>query len=270
MAMTRRAMLGLGVAAIGSIAAGCSRAAHTIARSSDTDAAPNATALASQSASRRTGIVPSSTRVDTSPAPRGPATDVIRASTGRDEVALTFHGAGDVGIARELLTIFAAHRATVTVFAVGAWLAANPGIAGEIVAAGHDLGNHTYNHLDIDSLDPVSARAEIVRCRDVLKAQVGSGGRYFRPSQTQHATALVRALAGEAGYPICVSYDIDSLDYTDPGPADVRRNVTAARPGSIVSLHFGHPGTVEAMPLILADLAHRALRPVGVGELLRP
>ena len=158
------------------------------------------------------------------PAATAHAVEIEHGSRTRPEVALTFHGAGDPHIARQLLAIFAAHQAKVTVLAVGTWLAANPRIAREIVAGGHELGNHTYNHLDIDCLDAAAARDEIVRCRDVLRAQVGSGGAYFRPSQTQHAIAAGEALAGAAGYPVCLSYDVDSLDYTDPGPAAVRSN----------------------------------------------
>lgn len=152
---------------------------------------------------------------------------------------------------------------------VGAWMAADHGIAREIVRGGHELGNHTYNHLNVDGLDAASARDEIVRCRDLLVSLVGSPGEHFRQSQAQTATPLVRKLAGAAGYPVCLSYDIDSLDYTDPGAPAVRANVTAARPGSIVSMHFGHPGTVTAMPQILADLAGRGLRPVTASTLLR-
>lgn len=188
----------------------------------------------------------------------------------RHEVALTFHGAGDPGIARDLLAIFAAHRAEVTVLAVGTWLASNPGLAHEITGAGHELGNHTYQHLDIDSLAAAAARREITRCRDLLVSLVGSPGEHFRPSQTRTATPLVRRLAASAGYPVCLSYDVDSLDYTDPGPSAVRTNVAAARPGSIISMHFGHPGTVSAMPLVLADLARRGLRAVTASTLLAP
>ena len=90
-----------------------------------------------------------------------------------------------------------------------------------------------------------------MRCRDVLTATIGTGGAHFRQSQAPTATPLVRRLAAEAGYPVCLSYDVDSLDYTDPGPTAVRANVARARPGSIVSMHFGHAGTVEAMPGIL-------------------
>lgn len=186
----------------------------------------------------------------------------------RNQVALTFHGAGDPGIARELLAVFADHGAHVTVLAVGTWLESYPQIGRDIVRAGHELGNHTYRHLDIDSLDRVAAQREIVRCREVLEATVGSGGAHFRQSQSPTATRLVRRLAAQAGYPVCLSYDVDSLDYTDPGAATVRANVARARPGSIVSMHFGHPGTVAAMPGILSDLSHRGLAPVTASSLL--
>jgi hypothetical protein len=42
----------------------------------------------------------------------------------------------------------------------------------------------------------------------------------------------------------------------------------AVRPGSIVSLHLGHAGTVEALPHLLERLARRGLRAVTVSTLL--
>jgi peptidoglycan/xylan/chitin deacetylase (PgdA/CDA1 family) len=98
---------------------------------------------------------------------------------------------------------------------------------------------------------------------------VGTPGAFFRQSQGQHATARERAAAGKAGYARTLSYDVDSLDWTDPGPAAIRRAVTAATAGSVVSMHLGHPGTVQALPGILTDLADRGLTPVTATELLR-
>jgi peptidoglycan/xylan/chitin deacetylase (PgdA/CDA1 family) len=64
---------------------------------------------------------------------------------------------------------------------------------------------------------------------------------------------------------------VDSLDYTDPGPdAVVSTVLRLTRPGSIISLHFGHPGTVTALPAIMRGLASRGLRPVTLTELLSP
>ena len=94
-------------------------------------------------------------------------------------------------------------------------------------------------------------------------------GRWFRPSQTQYATPLIERAARKVGYRTCVSYDVDSLDYTDPGPNAVVATVLGSvRRGSIISMHFGHPGTVTALPAIVHGLARRKLRPVTLTELL--
>jgi peptidoglycan/xylan/chitin deacetylase (PgdA/CDA1 family) len=161
--------------------------------------------------------------------------------------------------------------ARVTVLAVGTWLEQYPQIAHRILRGGHDLGNHTMHHLDIAAMDASGAYAEIVGCARRLRALTGSIGRWFRPSQTQYATPLIERAARKAGYPTCVSYDVDSLDYTDPGPdAVVATVLSSARRGSIISLHLGHSGTVTAMPAIVRGLARRRLRPVTLTELLAP
>jgi peptidoglycan/xylan/chitin deacetylase (PgdA/CDA1 family) len=159
--------------------------------------------------------------------------------------------------------------AQVTVLAVGTWLGQYPQVAQRILHGGHDLGNHTMHHLDIKAMNASGTYAEIAGCARALHALTGSIGRWFRPSQTQYSTPLIEREARKAGYQTCVSYDVDSLDYTDPGPAAVVSTVLGqARPGSIVSLHFGHSGTVTALPAILRGLASRGLRPVTLTSLL--
>jgi peptidoglycan/xylan/chitin deacetylase (PgdA/CDA1 family) len=159
--------------------------------------------------------------------------------------------------------------ARVSVLAVGTWLGQYPQIAQRILRGGHDLGNHTMHHLDIAAMDAAGASAEIIGCAQRLRALTGTAGRWFRPSQTQYATPLIEREARTAGYPTCVSYDVNSLDYTNPGPdAIVSTVLGSTRPGSIISLHLGHPGTVTAMPAIVRGLASRGLRPVTLTELL--
>ncbi|MCW2889486.1 MAG: hypothetical protein QOE54_447 [Streptosporangiaceae bacterium] len=185
------------------------------------------------------------------------------------QVALTFHGAGDPKLAQRLLHELAAGGAHVTVLAVGTWLDQNPAMARLILDGGHELGNHTQHHANIDAMSPAAAHAEIAQCADRLKRLTGSRGAWFRPSQTQHATPMVKAQAAKAGYPTCLSYDLDSTDFRDPAPGTVTRTVLdGIRPGSIVSMHFGHPGTLTAMPAILDGLAARRLSPVTVSRLL--
>jgi len=174
-------------------------------------------------------------------------------------------------MADDLLTEAERARAQVTVLAVGTWLEQYPQMARRILGGGHDLGNHTLHHLDIAAMDASGAYAEIAGCARRLHALTGSMGRWFRPSQTRYATALIERTARKVGYRTCVSYDVDSLDYTDPGPDAVVATVLgSAQRGSIVSLHLGHGGTVAALPAIVHGLARRRLRPVTLTELLSP
>ncbi|MEJ8281303.1 polysaccharide deacetylase family protein [Pseudonocardia spirodelae] len=214
---------------------------------------------------------PASSRTPPAPATADPdGTEVDHAATGRPEVALTFHGAGDTGLARQVLGLLHDRGAAVTVLAVGTWLAGDPDAARVVTGLGHELGNHTWSHGDVDGLGEAAARAEIERCRDAIAAATGGPGAFFRPSQARHATPLVRRLAAAAGYPVTLSYDVDSRDFADPGPTAVATRVRTAGPGSVVSMHLGHPGTLAALPAVLDDLDARGLRAVTATRLLAP
>ena len=247
---SRRAVLGLGAALAAGMAAACGRMPVR-------QPAPTA---------------PDTTAPDgTVPVP-GPETgEIVAGPRNRPRVALTFHGAGDPALTTRALDVLRAGGARVTVLAVGTWLESRPELAGQITGDGHELGNHTYTHPTLPDLGAAAVRQEIDGCRDVLIAMAGSPGRWFRPSGTPRATPLIRREAAAAGYPVCLAYDVDPRDYTDPGATAVRARVAAAvRPGSIVSLHLGHAGTVAALPGILADLRARGLAAVTVSSLLDP
>lgn len=207
-------------------------------------------------------VVPSVLRVS------GP--DITHGTTARHEVALTFHGQGTMAITRAVLDACAAAHAHITVFAVGQWVKADPAQARAVIAAGHELGNHTWSHQQMKQLGAAVAATEVSKGRAAVAALGPGHTRLFRPSGTQSSTATIRAAAAKAGYLRCISYSVDPADYTDPGASAVRRRTRqAARPGSIVSLHLGHAGTAEALPGILADLSHAGLAPVTVSALLR-
>jgi peptidoglycan/xylan/chitin deacetylase (PgdA/CDA1 family) len=202
-------------------------------------------------------------------APTGPATEVARATSGRPEIALTFHGAGDPRITRQVLDLIRQHGAHITVLAVGTWLAEHPDAARMVRDGGHELGNHTWSHPALAGYKPEPMLAEIERCRDKLAEVTGTPGTFFRQSQGQHATQQELVEAGKAGYARVLSYDVDSLDWKDPGPAAIRSAVAQARAGSVVSMHLGHAGTVAALPGIFTDLSERGLTAVTATELLK-
>jgi peptidoglycan/xylan/chitin deacetylase (PgdA/CDA1 family) len=246
--LSRRDAIGVGLVAL---VAGCS--------AGPTVAAPKTTRPAA------TTTVPTTTSAQTG----GPAVQVARATSGRPEVALTFHGAGDLGIARQIHDALAAANAPATIMAVGTWVAANPDGIRMFHDSGHDTGNHTWSHGVMTSMSTSTVSSEIERCRDALVAALGTPGSFFRQSAAQTATQQELVEAGLAGYARALSYDIDGLDWRDPGPTVIRRAVATATAGSIVSLHLGHQGTVVALPGILADLAARGLTPVTATGLLK-
>jgi peptidoglycan/xylan/chitin deacetylase (PgdA/CDA1 family) len=195
--------------------------------------------------------------------------EVVHGPRTRLAVALTFHGQGSTADALALFTELERAAARASVFAVGSWIEEQPTLAQRILDGGHELANHTYSHVDIASLSAAAAFSEIDRCAAVLRRITGSIGAWFRPSQTARTTPTLIAAARRAGYSTTVAYDVDSLDYTDPGAAAIVSTVLdAVQPGSIVSLHLGHAGTVAALPALLHGLAARNLSPVTATELL--
>ncbi|GAA2746362.1 hypothetical protein GCM10009868_31460 [Terrabacter aerolatus] len=270
---SRRTVLAAAAGAIGTIGVAACSAAGDGGAAQASGAHGSATSAAAPGS---TGSAPAtSSGASASPTQ---ARDAVLASAGPDIgsgprdaplVALTFHGAGVPARTRAVLEIARAHDAHLTVFAVGQWLQANPDLGKAILAAGHDLGNHTWSHQAMRHLSASEAEAEVSRGAAQVAAVRGSAGLLFRPSGTPTSTPVIRAAARTSGYQRCISYDVDPQDYLDPGASAVEsRTLAAVRAGSIVSLHLGHEGTVAALPGILAGLRSRGLRAVTVSELL--
>jgi len=184
-------------------------------------------------------------------------------------VALTFHTAGDPLIVADILSQANHLAVKATFFLVGTWAAANPGTVARIVEEGHDLGNHTWSHTDLAHLAPGPMFDEIERCANVLQSLTGSIGKWFRPSQIDVPTAAILAQAGHAGYTTSVGFDVDPLDYTDPGAAAIEaRARPRLHPGAIVSLHTLYTGTAEAFTPVVEAVRASGLEPVTVSTLL--
>lgn len=289
----RRFLAGLLAGAAGAAATACgasgssnadSAAPSSASSTPGSSATPSSSAAAASSTSRPGASSTSTTNeptttagkesTTTSSAPGGPAPFVVHGPSQPDRVALTFHTNGDLALAEKLLKTVESRQVPITTFIIGSWLDANPKMAKRIMDGGHELANHTYTHPTFSSLSRAQVVTEITKCRDTLaRLSGGQGGRWFRPSGfddgTESPSAMVLEEAGKAGYQAVLGFDVDPLDYRDPGrDAVVSRTLATVKPGSIVSLHFGHQGTVDALPAILDGLADKRLQPVTLSTLL--
>lgn len=268
--MGRRGALGAGAGALAAVlVAGCARSGGTgggagpeaATRPSGEAPAPSASGTPAPAASRAAAPAPH----------RFPALPFRIAHGPRDRprVALTFDGRGDPDLAHAALARCEQAGARVTVLAVGAWLAEHPGLARRILDGGHEIGNHTEHHLDLAALDERAAYEEIAACARRLRRLTGSIGAWFRPSPTAYASPLLQRLAQRAGYPHVLGCDVESLDHAATGVAAVTRKVAGElRNGSVVELSLGRPLTVDALPLLLAEIGRRGLHAVTATELL--
>jgi len=250
MALSRRTFIAAAAAGL----AACSKSVHRVVGSASTTTP--STAAAAEKATTTTHT--------------GPSQLFYSGPRDRKMVAFTFHGSGALALTQEMLDQTKRLSAPITVFAVGTWLQQNPSIAHAILNAGHELENHTYTHPQLRGAGASTVSREVVGCRDVLKAQTGTGGTYFRPSGMEgNYPQVVMDEAGLAGYPVVCGFDVDPSDYLDPGAAAIEARVRAGlKPGSIVSLHLGHAGTVAAFPTLVADARAKGLEPVLVRDLL--
>ena len=195
--------------------------------------------------------------------------DIQHGSRSVKKVALTFHGAGAPDFADPLLKLFKATGTKVSVFAVGTWLVNEPTVASRIIDEGHDLGNHTMTHTQMKTISAKRVESEISGCANELTKLIGNHGAWFRPSGTQFSTPLIRKAAVKHGYGQCISYEVDSEDFKDVSKAKMVSNVmNNVQNGSIISMHFGHKVTLDAMPTILEKLHSAGLTPVTLTELL--
>ncbi len=195
---------------------------------------------------------------------------VLRVETDRPVVALTFDDGPTVAYTKPILDLLEAERATATFFVVGSELAQNPELGRQILADGHELGNHSWHHHRMVFQSAERLRAEIDRTDALLRSVGVEGSIAFRPPYGKRLWSLHQALGARPA----VLWDVEPETYAEV--ADDPERLAAhvlheVRPGSIVLLHamYGsREATRRALPVILAGLRARGLRTVTLGELL--
>ena len=97
------------------------------------------------------------------------------------KITLTFDDGPVLGITDWVLEELEKRDMKATFFMVGDNVRKYPALAQEVVAAGHQLGNHTYHHLSGWKISTKAYLEDVAACDAILSDTVGEMPRFFRP-----------------------------------------------------------------------------------------
>ncbi|GAA2815236.1 polysaccharide deacetylase family protein [Kribbella solani] len=147
-----------------------------------------------------------------------------------------------------VLAVLRKHNAHATFFVLGIQVAQFPELVTAERAAGHRVGNHTFDHKTLTLLPEAKIRQEIAG---------GVRSKCLRPP-TGATNAKIQAIAA-AYHQRQVLWDVDTRDWEKPGAARVEHAILAgARPGAIILMHDGggdRSQTVAALDRALTKLS---------------
>lgn len=180
-------------------------------------------------------------------------------------VALTFDDGPDPRYTPQVLALLAQYQLHATFCLVGIHVREYPWLVRAIVAGGHTLCNHTYQHDEhIGRHTPAQIDSDLRRTDDAILAATGRRPRLFRAPAGNWTPALFRELGKEGLVPL--GWSADPRDWARPGvPSIVATALSELHPGGILLMHdgFGHrEQSVAALRLLLPVLAARRMHPV--------
>ncbi|HEX8930299.1 MAG TPA: polysaccharide deacetylase family protein, partial [Actinomycetota bacterium] len=187
-------------------------------------------------------------------------------------IALTFDDGPDPQWTPRILEVLARHHAHATFFQVGSRINQYPGITRQVLADGHEIGSHTFTHVDAGHTATWKLDAEITLTGNALAAATGTQPALLRLPYSAGPDALTAAdytawRRSAPGY-LLVLTDHDTQDWRRPGVPAITR---AIKPG-IVMLHDSggdRSQTIAALDQAIPRLQAQGYRFTTISEALR-
>ncbi len=189
-------------------------------------------------------------------------------TTSGEGYALTFDDGPHAQGTPAVLEILAREQVHATFFLVGEQVRRNPGLAREILDAGHEIALHCDRHRNLLRLTPWQVREDIARALETIETATERSPRLYRPPYGVLNAAALR-IANAHGWRTMLWSDWGRDWEARATPESIAARLTdRAGPGSVLLLHdaddYSAPGswarTAAALPRVLHTLRERGLQ----------
>lgn len=184
----------------------------------------------------------------------------------RPQIALTFDDGPDPEYTEMLLDGLKERGIKASFFLLGKSIEGNENIVRRMHREGHLIGNHTYNHVQLDKISEAGVREEILKTNNRIYEITGDYPVYMRPpygawkKETEFCVEMIP-----------VFWTIDTLDWKTQNVQDVlcrvRKNI---KNGSVILMHDEYRTTVEAALALADELTEQGYEFVTVDRLILP
>ena len=190
-------------------------------------------------------------------------------SVGRDDgkVAITFDCAWGAEDMESILSTLKNHNCNATFFVLGTWAEQNPDIMKKIVADGHEIGNHSYNHTHYTAMSQNEMLSDIDKCNKAIKDTSGISPTLFRaPSGDYNNSVIETVHSKNMEY---IQWSVDSLDWRGLNCQQMlERIIPKTKSGDILLFHNDTAHTAESLDKILIELEKKGFSFLKVSDLI--
>ena len=187
-----------------------------------------------------------------------------------NKIALTFDDGPHPVYTEQILKILDEYGIKATFFVIGENAERYPELIRHEIAAGHELGNHTYTHPHMRNTDEKSLSLELRKTEKLLREGFGIKPVLFRPPEG-FCCKTVKSCAGLMSYDI-VLWDIDTTDWAHNSVDNIVKTVvSSAKTGDIILCHdyVTKPSpTPQALKKFIPRLLAKGYKFVTVSDLI--
>ena len=192
---------------------------------------------------------------------------IYSVDTTEAKVAITINCAWNADDIDMILETLKNQEVKLTFFMVGDWVEKYGDAVKKIYEAGHEIGNHSYNHPHVNNLSLDKNKEQIQKCSDLVKNITGEGTKLYRGPYGEYNNTVIEAADSLAH--TTIQWSIDSLDYKGlTGEQMWERIEPKLENGSIILMHNGTENTALSLNDIITKIKEKGYTVVPVSELI--